>query len=400
MELLSQDERNEYLRKRGVAPSLRQERAGVVDAPDPSRGGSRGYSVPHRKLLLQMWYSGGDPPCSLSSLRRWAKRLNPYEMSGGTRNYNMKGNHIFLLAFFKKIFPQASCSHCAVFIAIYSANNQVFTDNEISKSLRDMNMTRKRASTTAYQAFTPKNLHLHFQYWNYYFPGGIADVRRRDMIDVDECAIELKGANENYGHAVKNARVRKIGHYGRGKFKITLIMAAEAGDPEIPNNQLGSIQLPRIWYHLSTDKGTSAQAYMDFLKYDLMEKFNANERQRTILHDNLSSHKSDDVVEAVYTRGHRVKCRVPYRPHEAPIEYIFDMLACEIRRRWSTIHNQEGLIENIHDILKTRKGMKGEGTSFNDTFIRCGYVYDGEGDPPHVIHEGDRDRGSDEDAWD
>ena len=63
------------------------------------------------------------------------------------------------------------------------------------------------------------------------------------MIDVDECALELKGANENYGHAVKNARVRKIGHYGRGKCKITLIMAAEAGDPEIPNDELTTCRI-------------------------------------------------------------------------------------------------------------------------------------------------------------
>ena len=30
----------------------------------------------------------------------------------------------------------------------------------ISNALRDMNMTRKKASTTAYQAFTPENLLL------------------------------------------------------------------------------------------------------------------------------------------------------------------------------------------------------------------------------------------------
>ena len=235
-----------------------------------------------------------------------------------------------------------------------------------------MNMTRKRASTTAYQAFTRKNLHLHFRFWNYTFPGGIVGVRRRDLLDIDEMALQLKDANANYGHAVRNCRCRKVGHYGRGKFKITIIMAVEAGDPDLDPQELGSVARPRIWYHVSIDAGTSTEAYLKFLEYDVLDKFDENERQRTIMHDNLSAHKSPEVAELVYSRGHRVICRVPYRPNEGPIEFVFDMLECEIRRRWERIHNETQLIEAVHDILQTRKGISG----FNKTFIKCGYEYD------------------------
>ena len=62
-------------------------------------------------------------------------------------------------------------------------------------------------------------------------------------------ALVISDANENYGHAVKDCRVQKIGNYGRGKFKITLIMAIEAGDPDLGKDELGSTELPRIWYH-------------------------------------------------------------------------------------------------------------------------------------------------------
>ena len=68
------------------------------------------------------------------------------------------------------------------------------------------------------------------------------------------------------------------------------------------------------------DAGTSNIACIDFLENDVMDDFFEDEPQRTIMHDNLSSHKPPEVVEVVYKRGHRVKCRVPYWPHEAPIE--------------------------------------------------------------------------------
>ena len=66
-------------------------------------------------------------------------------------------------------------------------------------------------------------------------------------------------------------------------------MAIEAGDPDLGKDELGSTELPRIWYHLCTNAGTTTIAYGDFLKYDAMDKFAENERQYVIMHDNISS---------------------------------------------------------------------------------------------------------------
>ena len=85
----------------------------------------------------------------------------------------------------------------------------------------------------------------------------------------------------------------------------------------------------------------------------------------------LSSNKSDEVVETIYSRGHRVICRVPYRPNEAPIEWAFDQLACEIRRRWNVIKTEEDMVREIHNIIASRAGMGG----FDDLFKDCGYVW-------------------------
>jgi len=102
-----------------------------------------------------------------------------------------------------------------------------------------------------------------------------------------------------------------------------------------------------------------------------MDDFFEDEPQRTIMHDNLSSHKSPEVAEVVYKRGHYVKCQVPYRPHEAPIEWPFVQIGCEVRTRWDVIFNGSNLIDNIHDIIETRAGLRG----FDDIFFRrCGYL--------------------------
>ena len=81
---------------------------------------------------------------------------------------------------------------------------------------------------------------------------------------------------------------------------------------------------PQSWYHLCRDAGASTVACINFLENDVMSKVFEDNPQRTIMHDKLSSHKSPEVAEAVYKRGHRVKCRVPYRQHGAPIGLVFD----------------------------------------------------------------------------
>ena len=98
-----------------------------------------------------------------------------------------------------------------------------------------------------------------------------------------------------------------------------------------------------------------------------------------MLHDNLSSHKADEVVDAIYGRGHQVICRVPYRPNEAPIEFAIEQFAKEVRNLWEVITDDRTLNEQCHNILDAKSGMK----NFNQLFIDCGYEYDEIGDYPN-----------------
>ena len=115
--------------------------------------------------MLEMGEMGEDAPGGLIHIIwRWKKCLIPYKMTGNKTTQGMPGHHRFLLAIFRGIYPQASDDQCAVFIACHSRDNAVFTERDMSKALEDMEMTRKRASTIAYQAFTPKNLRLHYRF--------------------------------------------------------------------------------------------------------------------------------------------------------------------------------------------------------------------------------------------
>jgi hypothetical protein len=106
-----------------------------------------------------------------------------------------------------------------------------------------------------------------------------------------------------------------------------------------------------------------------------------------MMHDNLSSHKADDIYEAMDSAGHEVICRPPYRPNEAPIEFAFDQLACEVRRRWEKITTEKELIKEIHDIIKTRAGMGG----FDKLFRDCGYLNPGESEEDSEDEDGEDD---------
>ena len=216
MDRLTSDETVQYQRQHGIKTSTQLPRDGVMDVPHPSKGGSKGYPYHERVRWLEMWSTNPDsvPISMISSLKRWEKRLIPYRQTGGKREQQMSGHHLYLLVLFKKIFPQASASQCAVFVACHSADNRVFTNREISAALKRLHFTRKKGSTTAYEAFSPTNLKRHFQFWNYSFLAGVVGVRRRDLIDIDECSFCVGDSDQTYGHAVKGLRVRKVGNCG------------------------------------------------------------------------------------------------------------------------------------------------------------------------------------------
>jgi hypothetical protein len=63
----------------------------------------------------------------------------------------------------------------------------------------ELNMSRKAASTEAFQAFTPRNLLRAELFWSRPPPLGIFQVRHRLLIDVDECGLAIEQCNRSKG---------------------------------------------------------------------------------------------------------------------------------------------------------------------------------------------------------
>ena len=181
--------------------------------------------------------------------------------------------------------------------------------------------------------------------------------------------LQLGDASLSFAHGVRGMRVRKLGHYGRGEKKVNVMMAIKPGNPDLDDEDDGSLKKPRIFYRVLYDKGTSTELYLKFLKQFFWEKLREDEPSRVLMHDNLSLHKSDLVHALVESAGHSVICRPPYRPDIAPIEYAFDMIACEIRRRWQKITSIRKLMREIQVVINERIGMGG----FHDLFVKLGY---------------------------
>jgi transposase len=165
--------------------------------------------------------------------------------------------------------------------------------------------------------------------------------------------------------------IRKPGNYDRGTFKLTVILAIEAGDPEIPDGVIGSVTNPRVWARVTTEAGTSAMAYRLFVEH-VLNTYDAVANpalQRTLIHDNLSSHRAPEVYEAVRERGHRVVCRPPYRPQDGPVEYAINQVCVQLNKRWTEARDLESMRTVVEDIIENNIN------NVDETFLHCGYIW-------------------------
>ena len=125
---------------------------------------------------------------------------------------------------------------------------------------------------------------------------------RQHLIDADKFGLHLNAANSKYGLAPRVMRIRKPGRFDRGSFMLTIILDVEAGDPAIAPGLPGSLTKPRVWARILEEPGTTSAAYCSFVSH-VLYTYNANANPslcKLLIHNNLSSHKSVEVLEAVW----------------------------------------------------------------------------------------------------
>lgn len=221
---------------------------------------------------------------------------------------------------------------------------------DITLGEQALGLARKKSSTTAYQAFTPHNMHRSHLYWNTAYPTGIVGIPRAFFLDLDECGIWLEKCNRKFGKAFAGVHVREPGPYGHAE-KWTLIMAIDCSG--------------RRWIRFGKFPGTTVEIFLEFINH-ILGTFPVGGPQRTFLYDNLRAHLHPSVFNAITFAGHQVVARPPYRPEWGPIEFVFNQLGRELERRIHSIADEGDFYREVLSILTNLNG-------FDATFVHCGY---------------------------
>jgi hypothetical protein len=126
---------------------------------------------------------------------------------------------------------------------VYNEGGELYSNQHTSESLKDLAVTKKKASIEAYQALNEDVQLRVYTFWNYPPPLGIFQVPLFRLIDFDEFGVTLEWCNRSCGWALEVFRVRKDGHYKIDR-KFTILFAIEPGDPALLPHVHGSVANP------------------------------------------------------------------------------------------------------------------------------------------------------------
>eukprot|EP00536_Pseudo-nitzschia_multiseries_P006632 jgi/Psemu1/15771/gm1.15771_g len=272
------------------------------------------YKIPHRRLINNI-----ESLPTARMARRYKRQVRElgrnvqFRHSGNKQRDDIIGLPMLLLGVYQKIHPKATWYECLAFLwrsyGSYLPVPRLYSClKNVSEADNAIGINRKKGSATANQAFTFRNLYKRFRYWTIDYPFGIADIRRDDMINVDEDGIKLEHANKKMGKCSLFGRVRQRGNYGHG-VNHTLKMA-------IAGNQEG-----RRWVRFDTARTDvfSFAAFIESILEDLPPGIDGN--RKCFIMDNLLAHHNTLTLDAIVDAGHRFVFRAPYYPHNSCLDF-------------------------------------------------------------------------------
>jgi hypothetical protein len=123
----------------GLSRQLEQTRR---ETPHPFHGGI-GYNTWYRREQLTNAAIRDDVDVSLSSIRRWRERLEPYCATRNKAREKIVGVDLINLVTFLWAWPESQLEEMAVFL--YSEGGPLYSVDVISKCLAELEITKNRA---------------------------------------------------------------------------------------------------------------------------------------------------------------------------------------------------------------------------------------------------------------
>jgi hypothetical protein len=274
----------------------------------------------------------------------------PKEMNGNKQQPKIFGHDQFLLLFYRSVFPKANADEIRCFIFENSQDPIIYSRQDITRSEQSFQLTKKRGSTTAYEAFLPENIQRRWLYFNSEPLTGILHVNRNEMIDIEVPGIGILHSNRRFGKQVANVRVGDIGPYSKSE-KFTLIAAV--GPPDFKHMFMAKVP------------GTTTELFTAFNR-SLLLRFPQGTPRKDFLFDNLRSHFSDEILYEIYNQGHRITPRPAYYPADGPIEYIFNQIEMGLSQNLYKIRTDDDIIACTRFVFTNLQGI-------DATFRHCGY---------------------------
>ena len=222
------------------------------EGPHPSRGGNA-YSNEIRHQVMTLYHLGlplqtpeldtlraMNPPAfpSMQTCLNWIDREREY---GHYRPMHATGNHesereimgedLVRLAIYRVVHPEAQIDAARAFLFNMDPTTAPYSRTAVVRAEKLLNLTMKKSSTTCERAHWQVNLHKREQFWNANYPFGRANIRTKDMIDMDEAGFKIEATNYGRGKSVSWSRCHTEGAYNRER-KLNCMMAVSA-DPDI-----------------------------------------------------------------------------------------------------------------------------------------------------------------------
>jgi hypothetical protein len=298
--------------------------------PHPCHSGG-GYDLWFCNEQLAKAQAGENVDVSTRSLSCWRERLHPYCQMGNKAREQVVGVDLLNLVTFLRAWPEATLEEMAIFI--YNEGGPLYSKQMLSRHLTKLNISKKRASTGAYQAQREDVQYRVWSFWNKPSPTGIFQVPQCQLINVDEFCITIKKCNCTEGWALEFLCVRKDGHYHLGA-KITVLFAIEPRDPRLHPLVRGSVQHPRHWVRCMHGVGTTINIFHNVCDHKCLEieQFGVPvmDDHCIFLWDDLAAHHSAYIHQMVTGRASPRQLSIVAHPQYHPKFGTIEYKICEL----------------------------------------------------------------------
>jgi len=308
----------------------------IEDRPHPSWGGNA-YSLDTREEVVTRYLLGlplETPelealrevyayPC-LQTCLNW---IEQFRQLGHWRPKRANGNHepfreirgqaLVRLALFRVAHPEAPISHLRAFLFNMDPTIAPYSPSAVVRAEKLLGLRTKAASTTCERAYWAINMHKRAMFWDWNYPHGRANVRTRDMIDMDQAGMKIEATNPHFGKTVSWERCHFDGAYNRDR-KLNLMMAVSA-DPAYDME----------WHEYWEQEEGGTTLYKVYAFYErIIDRLDIDHPGRSFCFtfDNLNVHHHPILLHLITSRGHRYLFRAPYWSVDSPMEYIFNTI--------------------------------------------------------------------------